>query len=259
MLTEALWVEIHVSESFDSDKFGTFTREKARAGDQRQAAKRKLMAALSQESLDLGVASEWSFWPHPQCPFLPWNTEILLFLDLKNDLEIEALYTTFDTNMAGKYVSSVEKALEFATKIGFPEHGVIVRKSKNDTKSLYKNIRTVQELKDISSKLLSGFFTKKIYLETDMRAHRNPTRRNAILEVSKLLLKNLNSLCPSCSTPGYLVTDIERGLICKRCLQETELPEYEIFSCKKCGFSEKKECRVYWDFADPRYCNYCNP
>lgn len=32
-------------------------------------------------NLDIGLASEGSFGPHPLIPFLPWNVEIVLLVD----------------------------------------------------------------------------------------------------------------------------------------------------------------------------------
>lgn len=52
----------------------------------------------------------------------------------------------------------------------------------------------------------------RVLLETDMRAHCNPTRMAAIRQLSFLLVRRLSSLCPSCGAPGWAVVDSEPGL-----------------------------------------------
>lgn len=254
-----LGVEIVVPSRFDSDKFGTFTREIKRAGNQLEAARAKAHAAMLSEGVDLAVASEGSFGAHPSIPFVQSNFELVLFVDKKNGREIRGHYRTPKTNMDGQYVATIEEALKFARAIGFPEHGIIIRKSEHGRSGIHKNIQTEKELIETASKMLTGLFTKRIFVETDMRAHRNPTRMEAIKNATEDLIKNIKSLCPKCQAPGFVVVEYEKGLKCSLCGMSTDLLLNDIYQCGVCNYAEKKLVNKYGKTADPQYCGYCNP
>lgn len=259
ILEKELGVKCFVLENFNSDQFGTFTRDIKRHSDMFHAAKAKLTTAMKIAGCDLGVASEGSFGAHPSIPFIQSNLELTLLIDTKNNLEIRGHHRSSETNMDGKYVVTIEEALEFAKKCGFPEHGIIVRRTENGKYFLYKNISNEDEFKQTVKKILALPFTKKVYLETDMRAHRNPIRMKGIALSAQDLVKNIKSKCPKCKTPGFVITDVEKGLICIMCGLETDLPKLKIFSCIKCGYQEKRKITKYGEFANPGQCASCNP
>lgn len=258
ILEEKLGIKVVLPKNFDSDQFGTFTRDIARAGNQLEAARRKAKTAMEIIGVDLGIASEGSFGADPHIPFIQSNLELLLLVDDKNKWEIRGHHRSSDTNMAGQYVSSVEEALEFAQQIGFPKHAVIVRKSETSNGSIYKGITTEGELIQRVSQLLKGVFTKKVYVETDMRAHMNPTRMGNIAKATEDLVQNVNSECPDCGTPGFVIVDVKPGLICSRCKLRTESPLTSVRRCQRCGVEKE----ILWEdklFEDPVMCNWCNP
>ena len=259
LLEKELGVEIIVLKNFNSDKFGTFTRDVKRAGNQLEAARAKVYDAIKIADVDLGISSEGSFGTHPSIPFTHSNLELLLFVDIKNGYEIRGHHRTSEINMDGQYVSSVEEAIDFAKKVGFPETGIIVRKSENGRIGIYKDIEKKKDLEEKVSKLLSWPFTKKVFLETDMRAHRNPARMKAIKNATLDLLKNIAAICPKCGAPGFVVVDFEKGLTCSLCGTPTELPVKDIYQCSKCDYQEKKLVTKYGKNADPQHCGYCNP
>lgn len=259
LLEKHLGVEVVIPKQFDSDRFGTFTRDIERAGNQLEAARAKVHAAMALARTDLGVSSEGSFGAHPSIPFIQSNLELLLFMDRKNGYEIRGHHRTLETNIDGQYVANVEEALDFARKIGFPEHGVIVRKSENGRFGIHKNIQTEEALTETVNKMLAGLFTKRVFIETDMRAHRNPTRMKAIEQATEDLIKNIASLCPECRAPGFVVIDFEKGLECSLCKMPTDLPLNDLYKCSQCSHEEKKRVTKYGDSADPQYCGYCNP
>lgn len=92
-----------------------------------------------------------------------------------------------------------------------------------------------------------------------MRAHKNPTRMNAIEQAVRDLVKNCKSLCPSCGVPGYVVSEVVPGLPCAGCLTPTEITQLVVYACSKCGHSERTEVTEYGAHADPMYCGKCNP
>lgn len=255
LLESALEVEAVTLPDFDTDQFGTFTREVKRPGDMLETARRKLNVGLDQAGLDLGVASEGSFGPHPSHPLLTSNFELILLIDRLNNYEIRGHYRTNQTNFAGLRVDSVSAALAFATKIGFPNHGLIVRASEHSNRLIKKNITDEASLIRTVEKMLQSPFRRHIFLETDMRADQNPTRMQAIAAAAENLIQNLASPCPECSAPGFMITDLKRGQPCRWCQRPTDQPQAEIWSCASCHHQQSKDLEAS---ADPKYCDHCN-
>jgi hypothetical protein len=70
VLKESLDLYIEVPPEFNSDRFGTFTRDIPRAGSQLESARNKALAAMEVTGSDLGLASEGAFGPHPAMPWV---------------------------------------------------------------------------------------------------------------------------------------------------------------------------------------------
>lgn len=245
ILESELGLKIQVPTDFNTDRFGTFTREIARSGDQLEAARKKALAALEWIGGDCAIASEGSFAPHPSFPMLPCNREIVILIDTLNNLEIVGESISTETNFNHRSVSNYDEAHQFALKVGFPEHKLVVI----DQGKILKGIGDFDQLKAAVS---SG----KVDIETDMRAMNNPTRMRAIVKATRDLVEKLKSHCPTCSTPGFAVTDVKRGLPCGWCGSPTDLVLAQIYRCQRCGFEHD---RVSQQQADPMYCPDCNP
>ncbi len=236
--------------AFNTDQFGTFSREVKRAGSQREAAQTKAKQAMQLTGLDLAIASEGAFGPHPALPYLPCNRELLLLLDGKAELEIwgEALSTA--TNFAQAEVHSLAEALQFAQKIGFPQHCLMLR-SKDQ---LLKGITSEAELKSAVERGLTA--SAAVTLETDMRAHYNPQRMQVIQQATENLVQKLRQPCPNCGWPGFDIAERQPGLPCAWCHQPTELTLANIYGCQHCGH---RQVETVASQADPAHCTYCNP
>lgn len=89
LLGRFLGLKVQVPQGFDSDRFGTFSREIARTGSALEAARAKIAAgfALMPEA-NVGLASEGSFGPHPELPFVSMGLELVLLVDRDSGLEL---------------------------------------------------------------------------------------------------------------------------------------------------------------------------
>lgn len=257
LLKERLGLEVIVPDNFNTDRFGTFTRDVRRVGNQLEAARRKAFVAMELTGADLGLASEGSFGMHPFVPFVSSNFEIVLLVDTKNDLEIVGHHRTSSVQVRGQEVRTPEEAVMAACSWGFPTQGVIVRQSEKSNKNIYKELTTVEAVRTVSKNLLSKWLVKSIFIETDMRAHRCPTRMDSIAQATSDLIKNCKSLCPKCNTPGFVITDVVKGLPCKACTLPTDLVKETIHSCKKCTYKENRPVEGKIN-AEPGECNWCN-
>jgi predicted RNA-binding Zn-ribbon protein involved in translation (DUF1610 family) len=258
ILEPALALQIRVPDAFDTDRFGTFTREVKRPGDQLETARLKALKALEISGADLAIASEGSFAPHPGFPMLPCNRELVILIDAVHNLEVIGEIVSTKTNFNHRNVRNFVEANEFAATVGFPDHGLIVRVDR-DSDEMVKGIREVGQLRDAVEFALARSSNGTIFLETDMRAMHNPTRMTTIAQATQDLLEKLQHQCPSCGTPGFRLLDRQSGLPCGWCSSPTDQILAHLYECKKCGFQQKKLYPEGVETSDPMYCHYCNP
>lgn len=261
ILERELGVRIIVPEGFDTDLFGTFTRDRPRTGTQQQAARVKAKAALELTGETLAIASEGSFAPHPSFPLIPANRELVLLLDPVNDLELVGEELSVETNYSHQTIRSYAEALQFAEKAGFPEHGlvVMVSQSTQNPAEIFKGITQEQQLEAAVTAALGRSKDGTCHIETDMRALYNPTRMGVIAIATSNLVKIVQQGCPVCNTPGFAVVERQPGLPCGLCGSPTNLIHTTIYHCARCGFTQKIRFPDEVQFADPAQCNYCNP
>jgi hypothetical protein len=260
---DELGLSSFVIDDFDTDNFGTFTGEIEREGGPLETLRKKAQTAMAMVDVDLVVASEGSFGPHPSLYFVPAADEMLIFIDRKNDLEILAREVSTETNFASAEVSTEEGLLKFAEQSLFPSHALIlsspIENVTNPTEKpfFFKGVTMQEELVDIYRDLRKK--TKTVLVQTDMRAMYNPTRMKTIAKACHKLIRNIVSQCPSCVTPGYNVTDVLDGLPCSLCGRPTKSTLAHQYVCRRCGY---KELRYYPNLKleeDPTFCDYCNP
>lgn len=247
-----------VKKDFDTDQLGTFTREVTRTGTQLETARVKAKKGMELLGTDLGLASEGSFEPHPLLSFLPWNIEIVLLVDSLKNIEICGETANSNTNYDHLVTSDYRETEEFARKIGFPEHWLVIYPDNNKHQAIKKGINTWERLKDKFTWATKSSPTRKVFLETDMRAHANPTRMLNIQKATEDLIRKLNQSCPKCNTPGFSIVEKEKGLPCEWCGRPTKSIKAVVFTCKKCGFN-KKESFPKTKKAPAGSCQYCNP
>lgn len=261
LVETTLGVRVVVPTAFNTDAFGTFTRDVPRAGTQLEAARRKAEAALDHTGETLAIASEGAFMPHPAIPWISCNREVLLLIDRQHNLEIVAEQIATQTNHDHRLVSSVEEALDFAEKVGFPSHGLVVmpQAETSDSEAIVKGIRTHQDLVTHVQAALQASPKGTVHLETDMRAMHNPTRMQVIAQTTQALLEAIASTCPDCGCPGFSVVEKTPGLPCGLCGAPTPYIYRTRSECQRCGSSRETLFPDQIQTADPAHCSYCNP
>ncbi len=263
LLQAELDIKTIVPADFNTDRFGTFTREVKRTGDQLAAARLKAQAGMQRLGATLGLASEGSFGPHPAIPYLPCNRELVVLIDATHDLEIVGYDFSIDTNYRHQVVDSLDAALAFAQQAKFPTHGLVVMPTADQpdpdamAQNIVKGIVTESALRDAVQPLLQR--QGCAHLETDMRAMVNPTRMQAIARATQDLIRKLRCLCPRCGTPGFDVGDRKPGLPCGLCYAPTALTLTAVYQCQTCGFTQDVLYPDGIELADPAQCQYCNP
>lgn len=261
LLEQGLGVDVRVPPSFDTDVFGSFTREIARPDTQRSTARLKAQKALDLTGETLAIASEGSFGPHPAVPWLPGNRELVLLLDLANNLEIVGEALTTETNHAWATVKSVAEAQSFAQKVGFPDHGLVVMTHPQTqvVEEIVKGITRPEQLVETVTQFLAASVNGTVHLETDMRALYNPTRMGVIAQATADLVSKAQQRCPQCSRPGFAIATQHPGLPCAWCGRPTSLIRSVVYRCSGCDFLQEKRYPQGVTTADPTYCDACNP
>jgi hypothetical protein len=259
-LVEAqLGVKLKVLTDFDTDQFGTFSRDRPRPGNQLETARAKVQAALVQTGETLAIASEGSFGPHPGLPWLPCNRDLVLLVDQQLHIEIVGEALSTQTNYRQQSVTSFDQALEFATQVGFPDHGLVVISHPQQPAQgkIWKGIVTADALAEAVE--LACKAVGSAHLETDMRALYNPTRMNVIAEATQNLLDTLAHCCPNCGWPGFAIQSVRSGLPCQLCQLPTQQTLAVIYQCQHCHYEQQAPNPEGLTAADPTYCDYCNP
>jgi ribosomal protein S27AE len=259
ILEQQLGVQVIVPQEFNTDEFGTFTRDIKRAGDQCHAARLKTARAMDLTGLTLAFASEGSFGPHPAIPFVACDQEIVLLSDRTHDLEIVGQAISTETNYSHKSIQSLEAALTFAQQIGFPTHGLVVMSEAQPRRSsqIVKGITDETHLIETVTEFLKKF--GQAHLETDMRAMHNPTRMKVIAQATEDLVQRINQRCPQCGCPGFAPAERKAGLPCGLCGSPTNSTLAVVHRCIKCEFNHVAYFPDGQEFADPTYCLRCNP
>lgn len=262
VLEEHLGLRVKVCHEIDTDRFGTFTREVPRPGTQLETARLKARAALTAvPEADFGLASEGSFGPHPWLPWIAGGRELIVLMDRGGGLELVGADLTAETNHRFRLVSSVAEALAFAQSVGFPSHAVVVMGVRNGEPDvltgLYKGLITTEALEAAVRVVLAQH--EAAHLESDMRAHVNPTRMAAIGRAAHDLACLALSRCPRCGLPGFDIVERLRGLPCEACGLPTRRVRVEIAGCLGCGWREERVPAGAQIPASPGECDSCNP
>jgi hypothetical protein len=244
--------ELTTYDAFNTDTLGTFSDETQRQLSQMDTALKKAQLACELTGIQFGLGSEGSFGPHPQVHLLPWNQEVLTFWDANQQHAIYAIHGTTETNFAAQKVSSIEEAMQFAKQAAFPSHALIL----GSYKDAYFQ-KGIQDENELRRQLTLAFQSDpSVWLETDMRAHMNPTRMKAIEQTAQKLQALLKSQCPSCRLPGYGLSKYIPGALCMTCGHASQRPKAEQWQCAKCHYTEEKPLNSHVSAA---HCDICNP
>ena len=243
----------------DTDRLGTFSGEVERAADPFTTCRRKAELGLDATGLSLGLASEGSFGPHPAVPLLAAGLELLLFIDRERQLELVEQQLVLRTNFSRFPLAASADPGPWLQRIGFPRHGVIVRPQADPPLPCIKGIQSLAALQQAIIHCRTATAGAPLLLETDMRAHLNPTRMAAIRRLGVRLVRRLASRCPACGSPGWGLHSRRSGLPCGCCGCPTELTRLELWGCPSCDHSEERPRSDGRLEADPAHCPRCNP
>lgn len=259
VLRQELGLEV-VPIGLDTDSLGTFSGEIPRAGTMREAAIAKARLGMVATGLRIGLASEGSYGPHPHVPFLAGGIELMVLVDDTRGIVVTEHLVEDAPVFDHAFARTSEELGPFLERIEFPRHAVIVKPAMDAPAGfVYKGLRRRDELTAAVSAcaLLSG--DRRALVQTDMRAHMNPTRMDSIRRLASALADRLSQLCPECSATGYGQVDVESGLPCEDCGAPSIMIQHRVFGCVACDHRERRPRSDGRAHADPGHCPLCNP
>lgn len=257
VLAPALGCSVETVGGFDTDRLGSFTREIARVGTQREAARQKARIGMALSGLPIGMGSEGSFGPDPVAGLFPWNVEVLVLVDDRLGIEIAGV-AQGPARHAHLLTASWEALRAFAEREAFPDHRLVLRPGHMDDPRVHKGIGDWATLEARFHECSVLAADGQVFVESDLRAFANPTRMRMIGQAAQDLLHRLQSPCPRCASPGFWVGDRHAGLPCEICGSPTPVIARETWRCPRCAHEEDRPApgpRA----ADPRHCPDCNP
>lgn len=256
VLEPALGCRVQHVTGYDTDRLGTFTRDIARTVTPLEAARKKARIGMALSGLPLGLASEGSFGADPIAGFVPWNVELLIFIDDERGIEIVGR-AQGAAHRQHRLVGDRDAAEAFAREAGFPEHQLVVRPGGENDPRLSKGIADWAALAAAFEQARRQSANGQVFLESDLRAHANPARMAMIGRAAEDLVARLRSLCPACGLPGFALVERVAGLPCADCGAPTRETRADILGCVKCAHRAQRPRAE--TAADPGRCDYCNP
>jgi hypothetical protein len=249
----------------NTDVLGTFTGEIERSELVLATAIAKARLGMVKSGVRYGIASEGSYGPHPDIPFLYAGFELMVLVDDLREIVIaESLIDEepkyFNTSITPD--DGAEDDLEaFLLMAGFPDHALIVRPNCWDKTAggLAKGLRDRASLHDAIRLAASLSQDGKAFVQNDMRAHMNPTRMQKIAHLADALCARIKQECPACGMPGFGKIKQVRGLPCRDCDTPTELPKGTLLGCVSCdhtGFEPREDMMSH---TTAQFCPSCNP
>lgn len=244
----------------DTDALGTFSGDIERRGTPREVAIAKARLGMAAAGTSLGIATEASFGPDPIIGFLPAHHELIAFVDDQHGHVVVVEATSRDTNWQSITARGLGDAESLLLASGFPEHALLVRPNRFEpgmaiAKGLIRRDALAEAIRAAAA--VSGDGLARV--ETDMRAHVNPTRMKRIAALARELADRLRTPCPQCGAPGFGRTGIVLGLPCADCGTPTDLILAERHACGACGHAEERPRADGRTSSDPAACPSCNP
>jgi len=242
----------------NTDEFGTFSGEVERVGSAEQIVEQKARSAAATTGLTIGLASEGSFGPHPQAPFVLIDTELVAYVDVATDHLIIEGATNISSVPRAQAVAQADHVADLKIAQLFPEQAAIIVIEESKTKIRTVIAKEVRDLPSLEEAIREAFQrgSGAVIVEPDLRAHCCPDRRKVIQKAVDQLTRRLAQRCPSCNAPGLGTLRKIPGLPCQLCELPTTQTAADVIGCTRCGYEHTSFCT---NQADPTFCDRCNP
>ena len=245
----------------DTDTLGTFSGEVERQGSPRDVAVAKARLGMAVTGVGVGLASEGTVGPSPHVPFATADTELVVLVDDRRGLVVVGLHVSHELRVVGEDVAPgdpLDTLIERAGVGGADGHHLIVRPAAGARRPVVKEVGDVGALVEAVARCAATSDDGRARVETDLRAHRCPSRRPAIAAAAQDLATRLAASCPACGLPGWGPVRSVGGRPCADCGAPTDAPRADVEGCVACP-EERERPRADTGPVDPARCGWCNP
>jgi hypothetical protein len=186
--------------NYDTDALGTFSGDVRRPGTAFEAVLEKARRACDVTGVARAVASEGTYRP---CQTLfpgARNAELLSFVDRERGVEwVEYVVDTPTRFVSGRvppdfHAPEVQALLK---RIGWPQVKVLVVPHDPikgvQPEQVFKGLASEREITDALKHCANLSDDAQAHMETDLRAHMNPTRMSSIARASERLIARLSA------------------------------------------------------------------
>ncbi len=237
----------------DTDELGTFSGEVPRRYPPDETVRRKALMGRERSDAPWLVASE--------------GTIFSSLVGLVDDHEIVALVARHTsrvilgrasdvipaTSFGVTNATSSNELLEHCASADLPRHHLLVAPANHEAPSIGA-LATLAEVRAACDYLLR--YSSSLLVQTDMRAHLCPSRRDIIARAARDLMIRCAQPCPRCGEFGFGDDGPVPGLECGACARATDEPRAQRWRCPSCALVE---LRTNQGVADPARCAWCNP
>ncbi len=262
-MSRVLGIEV-VAVDIDTDQLGTFSGEIPRTLSELDCAIAKARLAMEERGSDLGMASEGTFSPHPDVPWLTTDRELVVLVDDRLDHVFWECAVSTEITAITETLGPDADLTSLAVRADLPRHAVMVRPALPSPRPghgaaqvVYKGIRQSSDLASAVQASCATSGTHQAVVTTDFRAHCCPSRQVVIAAAAERLAHRVGSCCRACGAAGWGTVDIVRGVPCRWCGRHVPIVRAEIDGCWNCGI--RIERSVGEAAADPGICATCNP
>lgn len=246
----AIGFRIVVPPDLDTDSLGAFAGGPARTLPPAEAALEKTKLGLAAYRARYALASEGGFGPHPALPFAAAGEEWLVLFDAETGRVARHRRLSARTNFASRDARFGDDLAPFLARARFPSHALVATSPEGTVEKGIVERATLESLLARRGALR---------LETDMRAHLNPTRMREIRSAGLEFARRLATPCPACAAPGFGRIGARPGLRCEACGAATPMVAAEIHGCAVCGHREERPRADGLVSAPSLHCPECNP
>jgi len=257
VLEQALGCRVFWGGGFDTDTLGSFSRETPRLTSALATCRRKAEVGMGLACTSLGLASEGTFNNDPWSGLLPWNVEILVFIDHTHGWEVVG---TAQGPAHNHQITANDwpSLLSFAHQHGFPAHQLCLRPDNAHDQRVIKGVDSWEALAHAFQICHGLSAQRQVHAESELRAFGNPTRMAMIERAAHDLVQKINQACPACDGPGYQVVSHRSGLPCAACERPTRLATHALWRCAHCQHCQEVVLAQARS-TDPSRCDHCNP
>lgn len=257
----SLGLEVAAARGIDTDLLGTFSGEIERPGSMDEVLRRKAELGLERGDYDIAIASEGSYGPNPALPFIGAGLEKIILIDrisglvaVEREIELSPSFHVMD----GQHGTDIDP---FLHRGGFPGHAMIVKPldPAGPGTQVFKGLTDRTALDAAVDEAIRVSSSGRFRVESDLRAHLNPTRMATITRLAERFAARLLNACPGCGSPGWGLIATESGLPCSACGEPTARVRAEVFGCFVCDCRETRSRPDGLAEASPGDCALCNP